>query len=85
MNSRLYQAVAYVRPIAAWRMWMRGRCRKKMKDKAFARAVNRDDLVQGAEELGLEFDDHIAFTVEALTAQAERLGLAGNTGLSAEE
>src|SRR5436305_4374383 len=51
--------------------------RKKMKDKAFARAVSRDDLVQGAEELGLEFDEHIAFTVEALTAQAERLGLAG--------
>jgi len=51
--------------------------RKKMKDKAFARAVNRDDLVQGAAELGLEFDDHVTFTVAALTAHAERLGLAG--------
>jgi predicted hydrolase (HD superfamily) len=51
--------------------------RKKMKDKAFARAVNRDDLVQGAEELGMEFDEHVAFTVAAMTAYADRLGLAG--------
>jgi putative nucleotidyltransferase with HDIG domain len=70
-------AVALVRPSRRVADVDARSVRKKMKDKAFARAVNRDDLVQGAEELGLEFDDHIAFTVEALTAQAERLGLAG--------
>jgi putative nucleotidyltransferase with HDIG domain len=70
-------AVALVRPSKRVADVDAKSVRKKMKDKAFARAVNRDDLVQGAEELGLEFDDHIAFTVEALTAQAERLGLAG--------
>jgi predicted hydrolase (HD superfamily) len=49
-----------------------------MKDKAFARAVNREDIVQGAEELGLPLDDAIAQVIAALKADAERLGLAGS-------
>ena len=50
--------------------------RKRMKDKAFARSVNRDDIAQGAEELGVPLDEHIAFCIEAMRAAAERLGLA---------
>jgi predicted hydrolase (HD superfamily) len=50
--------------------------RKKLKDKGFARTVNRDDVYRGAEELGVELDAHIAFVVEALTAVAPEIGLA---------
>jgi putative nucleotidyltransferase with HDIG domain len=70
-------AVALVRPSKRVADVDAKAVRKKMKDKAFARAVNRDDLPAGAAELGLDFDEHIAFTVEALVAQADRLGLAG--------
>ncbi len=49
--------------------------RKKMKDKAFARAVSRHDLVQGAEDLGVELDQHILFVAEALKPVAAQLGL----------
>lgn len=49
--------------------------RKKMKDKAFARSVSRDDIVNGAAELGIELDDHIAFCVAAMQENAESIGL----------
>lgn len=49
--------------------------RKKMKDKAFARAVNRDDLVRGAADLGVELDEHIRFVAEALKPVAHQLGV----------
>jgi predicted hydrolase (HD superfamily) len=49
--------------------------RKKMKDKAFARAVNRADILKGAEELGVDLDAHIAFCIEAMKARAAVLGL----------
>ena len=49
--------------------------RKKMKDKAFARGVNRDDVIQGAAELGVELDTHIAFCIEAMKRRARELGL----------
>jgi predicted hydrolase (HD superfamily) len=49
--------------------------RKKMKDKPFARAVSRDDIRQGAEELGVELDAHIAFCLEAMKKRAHELGL----------
>jgi len=49
--------------------------RKKMKDKAFARAVNRDDIVRGAAELGVDLDAHIAFCIRAMQAHAAELGL----------
>jgi predicted hydrolase (HD superfamily) len=49
--------------------------RKKMKDKAFARGVNREDIVQGAAELGVELDVHIGFCLEAMKGRAAELGL----------
>ena len=51
--------------------------KKKMKDKAFARAVNREDIIRGAEQLGMPLDDVIANVIAALKADALRLGLAG--------
>ena len=49
--------------------------RKKMKDKAFARGVNREDVIQGAAELGVELDAHIGFCLEAMKRRAATLGL----------
>src|SRR5436190_1487333 len=51
--------------------------RKKMKDKAFARSVNRDDLIKGAAELGVEWEEHIGFCIEAMKGVAQALGLDG--------
>jgi putative nucleotidyltransferase with HDIG domain len=51
--------------------------RKKMKDKAFARSVSRDDIVNGAADLGVDLDAHIAFCIEAMKGIASELGLAG--------
>jgi putative nucleotidyltransferase with HDIG domain len=52
--------------------------RKKMKDKAFARSVNRDDIINGAADLGVDLEEHIAFCIEAMKGIAADLGLAGN-------
>src|SRR5580658_2867212 len=52
--------------------------RKRMKDKAFARKVNRDDIVNGAADLGVDLDEHITFCIEALKAVADKLGLDGS-------
>ena len=49
--------------------------KKKMKDKAFARAVHREDIVQGAAELGVDLDAHIGFCIEAMRRRAGELGL----------
>ena len=54
-----------------------GSVKKKLKDKGFARGVNRDDVRQGAEELGVPLDEHIAFMIAALRAEQSRLGLGG--------
>ena len=54
--------------------------RKKMKDKAFARAVSREDIVNGAAGLGVELDEHIGFCVQAMRDRAAELGLAGVAG-----
>jgi predicted hydrolase (HD superfamily) len=51
--------------------------RKKMKDKAFARSVSRDDIVNGAADLGVNLDQHIAFCIEAMQKIAQELGLSG--------
>jgi predicted hydrolase (HD superfamily) len=53
--------------------------KKKLKDKAFARTVNRDDIRQGVAELGVELDEHIRFCIEALKPVQEKIGLKGNT------
>jgi putative nucleotidyltransferase with HDIG domain len=52
--------------------------RKKMKDKAFARSVNRDDIINGAADLGVDLEEHIAFCIEAMKTIAGELGLAGS-------
>jgi len=52
--------------------------RKKMKDKAFARNVKREDIVNGAADLGVDLEEHIAFCIEALKEIAEQLGLDGS-------
>lgn len=59
--------------------------RKKMKDKAFARSVSRDDIVNGAAGLGVDLDEHIAFCIEAMKGIASELGLAGNGTVAANE
>jgi len=51
--------------------------RKRMKDKAFARSVSREDIINGAAELGMELDEHITFCIEAMKSVAGDLGLAG--------
>jgi len=51
--------------------------RKKMKTKGFAAGVHREELVKGAEELGVDLNEHIAFVIEAMSSIADRLGLAG--------
>jgi putative nucleotidyltransferase with HDIG domain len=51
--------------------------KKKLKDKAFARAVNRDDIINGAKEMGVELEQHIAFCIDAMKARAGELGLEG--------
>ena len=52
--------------------------RKKMKDKAFARSVSREDIVNGAAEMGVELDEHIDFCIRAMQARAQELGLNGS-------
>ncbi len=70
-------AVALVRPSKAVADVKPSSVRKKMKDRRFAEAVRREDLVEGAEALGIPLDDHIAFVVDAMAANADALGLAG--------
>jgi predicted hydrolase (HD superfamily) len=52
--------------------------RKKLKDKGFARSVSRDDITNGAQELGVDLDHHIEFCIEAMKRRAVELGIAGN-------
>ncbi len=70
-------AVALVRPTKSIHDVDVRAVKKKMKDKAFARAVNREDIVRGAEELGMPLDEVIAEVIAALKTDAHRLGLAG--------
>lgn len=75
--SGFVMAVARVRPSKSIRDVEIAAVKKKMKDKAFARAINREDIVRGAADLGMPLDDLIAGVIAALSADAERLGLAG--------
>jgi putative nucleotidyltransferase with HDIG domain len=73
--SGFVTACALVRPGRAVAGLEAASVKKKLKDKAFARTVNRDDVYRGAEELGVDLDAHITFVIRALTAVAPRLGL----------
>ncbi|NOY78772.1 MAG: HDIG domain-containing protein [Calditrichaeota bacterium] len=68
-------AVALVRPSKKLDEVKVKSVKKKMKDKSFARQVNRDEIRRGAEELGVDLDDHIAFVIEAMKTISNQLGL----------
>ena len=70
-------ACALVRPGRSIHGLEVGSVVKKLKDKGFARTVNRADVYRGAEELGIPLEEHLAFVIQALTAAAPRLGLGG--------
>jgi putative nucleotidyltransferase with HDIG domain len=70
-------ACALVRPSRSLRDLEVSSVKKKLKDKAFARGVNRDDVYHGAEEVGAPLDEHIAFVLSALRPHEEQLGLGG--------
>ena len=71
-------ACSYVRPSKSILDLEVSSVKKRMKDKAFARGVNRDDVIKGAEELGVPLDEHIAFCIAAMREQADALGLRGS-------
>jgi predicted hydrolase (HD superfamily) len=73
----LITATALVRPSKSVHEVDARSVRKKMKDKAFARGVNRDDVVRGAQELGVDLDEHIQFVIDAMKGVAPEIGLAG--------
>ena len=73
----LITATALVRPSRSVHEVEARSVRKKMKDKAFARGVSRDDVVNGAVELGVDLDEHIAFVIVAMQRSADAIGLAG--------
>jgi predicted hydrolase (HD superfamily) len=73
----LVTATALVRPSKSVNEVDARNVRKKMKDKAFARGVSREDIQLGAAELGVDLDEHIAFVIAAMQRNADQLGLAG--------
>jgi predicted hydrolase (HD superfamily) len=76
--SGFVTAAALVRPSKSVLDLEASSVKKRMKDKAFARAIPREDLTRGAEELGLPLEEHIANVIESMREQAEALGLKGN-------
>jgi putative nucleotidyltransferase with HDIG domain len=70
-------AVALVKPNRSLAEVDARSVRKKMKDKAFARSVSREDIIQGAQELGVDLDEHIEFCARAMQARGAELGLEG--------
>jgi predicted hydrolase (HD superfamily) len=73
----LITATALVRPSKSVQEVDAKSVRKKMKDKAFARGVNRDDVIAGALELGVDLDEHVQFVIDAMKRVAPQIGLAG--------
>ncbi len=73
----LITATALVRPSKSVHEVEARSVRKKMKDKAFARGVSRDDVIQGAQELGVDLEEHIAFVISAMQKSAKAIGLDG--------
>lgn len=78
--SGFITAVAIVRPERLAGM-QASSVRKKLKQKGFAAAVNRDDIVRGAADLGVDLDEHIQFVIAALQTVADELGLASPAGV----
>ena len=76
-------AISYVKPRRSVFEVDVASVKKKMKDKAFARSVNRQDIVEGAQELGVPLEEHIAFCVQAMQDRAGELGLQGTMAASA--
>ena len=74
----LVTATALVRPTKSVHEVDAKSVRKKMKDKAFARGVNRDDVINGAQELGVDLDEHIGFVIGAMQTRSADLGLSGS-------
>ena len=74
----LITATALVRPSKSVHEVDAKSVRKKMKDKAFARGVNRDDVINGAAELGVDLDEHITFVIESMKERSADLGLSGS-------
>jgi putative nucleotidyltransferase with HDIG domain len=70
-------AISYVKPGRTVHEVDVASVKKKMKDKAFARSVNRQDIIDGAQELGVPLEEHIDFCIKAMQARAKDLGLAG--------
>ncbi|MGA2427632.1 MAG: HDIG domain-containing metalloprotein [Candidatus Acidiferrum sp.] len=73
-------ACTYVRPSKSILDLEVDSVKKRMKDKAFARGVSRDDVRKGAEELGIPLEEHVAFCIQAMRENADALGLRGNIG-----
>ena len=71
-------AISYVKPHRSVFEVDVASVKKKMKDKAFARSVNRQDILEGAEQLGVPLEDHIDFCIKAMQSKAEDLGLKGS-------
>ena len=76
-------ACTYVRPSKSILDLEVDSVKKRLKDKAFARGVSRDDVRKGAEELGIHLEEHIAFCIAAMRENADALGLRGNIGTQA--
>ncbi|GAC1411775.1 MAG: HDIG domain-containing protein [Gemmatimonadaceae bacterium] len=74
----LITATALVRPTKSVHEVDARSVRKKMKDKAFARGVSREDVVNGASELGVDLDEHISFVISSMQARSADLGLSGS-------
>ncbi len=82
--SGFLTACSYVKPGRSIFEVDAGSVKRKLKDKVFARTVSRDDIVNGAQELGVPLDEHIAFCIEAMKGDAEKLGLAGTAQAQAK-
>lgn len=76
-------ACSYVRPSKSILDLEVDSVKRRLKDKAFAKGVNREDVRKGAEELGVPIEEHIGFCIQAMRAEAEALGLRGNVGAAA--